>query len=167
MNSFKSSPCIQDQVKPRFNRKSRRVSRKQVPKEQEFLIPNPFRQGEQENYLPSDLKQQIEQMDFISPTQIQTISFTSASGARRSSLFSRHLQSMQNAAKKQLENYDSFLGCKPSPNEGSETDIMEEERPITIDDNDNLSTRMNPFFLMIDDHMEEEPLEFLCPEAEE
>ena len=59
MNSFKSSPLIQNTLKPKFNRKSRRVSRKRPSKEQEVLVPNPFKQGEQENYLPRDLKQQI------------------------------------------------------------------------------------------------------------
>ena len=59
MNSFKSSPLIQNSIKPKFNRKSRRVSRKRASKDQEVLIANPFKQGEQENYLPKDLKQQI------------------------------------------------------------------------------------------------------------
>ena len=40
-------------------------------------------------------------MDYISPSQIQTITFTTAAGARRSSTLARHLQAMQNAAKKQ------------------------------------------------------------------
>lgn len=47
MNSFKSSPLIQDTLKPRFNRKSRRVSRNRPSNEHELLIPNPFRHGEQ------------------------------------------------------------------------------------------------------------------------
>jgi hypothetical protein len=53
-------------------------------------------------------------MDYISPSQVQTISFSSAAGARRSSLFNRHLQSMQSAAKKQEEMYHFFMGGKPS-----------------------------------------------------
>lgn len=98
MNSFKSCRLIEDQPKP--TRKSRRVSKMQVNKD-ELLVANPFRQANQENYLPSDLQLQVEQLDYISPTQIQTIHFTTTSGARRSSLFARHLQAMQKAAKKQ------------------------------------------------------------------
>jgi hypothetical protein len=38
---------------------------------------------------------------------------------------------------------------------------MEEELPITIEEHDNLSTRMNQyFFMMDDDHMEQEPINF-------
>ena len=51
-------------------------------------------------------------MDFISANQVQTITFSSQSGARRSSLFNRHLQAMQNAAKKQEEMYNWFMGGK-------------------------------------------------------
>ena len=65
-------------------------------------------------------------MDFISPTQVQTITFTSQAGARRSSLFNRHLKTMQNAAKKQEEMYHFFMGYKGGKKEGSQTDIMED-----------------------------------------
>lgn len=154
-------------MKPRMCRKSRRVSRRRESKEMEFLVPNPFRQNDQENYLPGDIKQQLQQSDFISPGQIQTITFTSQSGARRSSVFARHLQTMQNAAKKQEQMYDIFMGCNSDKKEGTEADIMDEEPPLTIEDNDNLSTRMNHCFLMMDDHMEEEPLDFLSPDVQE
>lgn len=53
-------------------------------------------------------------MDYISPNQVQSISFASAAGARRSSLFNRHLQVMQNAAKKQEDMYQFFMGVKAS-----------------------------------------------------
>jgi len=60
--------------------------------------------------LPFDLKLQVEQMDYISPNQIQAISFSGASNSRRSSAFARHLQAMQVAAKKQEEMYRFFMG---------------------------------------------------------
>lgn len=42
---------------------------------------------------------------------------------------------------------------------------MEEELPMTIEENDNLSTRMNQyFFMMDDDHMEQEPINFFQTE---
>jgi hypothetical protein len=44
---------------------------------------------------------QVEQLDYISPNQIQSISFNNTQNSRRSSAFARHLQAMQNAAKKQ------------------------------------------------------------------
>ena len=135
MNSFKSSPLIEDNLKPRPCRKSRRVSKQQrLSKESDIFIANPFRQGGQENYLPSDLKNQLEQLDYISPTQLQGINFTSAVGARRSSVFARHLQSMQNAAKKQEEMYNFFLDVKPERREDSQTDIMEAEQPMNIEE---------------------------------
>jgi hypothetical protein len=99
MHSFKSSPLLPD-LAPRFARNTRRVSKRRVSKEQEPVIPNPFRQNEQENYLPSDLRMQVEQLDYLSSAQIQTITFGGPAG-RRSSAFARHLQAMQNAAKKQ------------------------------------------------------------------
>lgn len=117
MNSFKSCHYIED--KPRITRKSRRVSKTRVPNEHEILVANPFRHPDQENYLPSDLQYQVQQPDFISPNQIQAIQFTSAVGARRSSVFTRHLQAMQNAAKKQEEMYHFFMDIKPSKQEGS------------------------------------------------
>ena len=164
MNSFKSSPLIQSSIKPKFNRKSRRVSRQRRSRDNEYAIANPFRQGEQENYLPVDLKQQVEQLEYISPNQVQTITFVSQAGARRSSLFKRHLQTMQNAAKKQEEMFSFFMGCKEDRKEGSQGSLMEEEAPITIEENDNLSTRMNNCFLVLDDHMEQEQLDFLSPD---
>jgi hypothetical protein len=100
MHSFKSSPLLPDGLAPRFARNTRRVSKRRVSKEQEPVIPNPFRQNEQENYLPSDLRMQVEQLDYLSSAQIQTITFGGPAG-RRSSAFARHLQAMQNAAKKQ------------------------------------------------------------------
>lgn len=97
MNSFKSCKLIQDKPKlPRNRRTSKLQSRPE-----ELLVANPFRQADQENYLPSDLQHQVEHLDYLSPTQIQTIHFSTSSGARRSSLFARHLQAMQKAAKKQ------------------------------------------------------------------
>ena len=60
--------------------------------------------------MPFDLKLQVEQMDYISPNQIQAISFSGASNSRRSSAFARHLQAMQVAAKKQEEMYRFFMG---------------------------------------------------------
>ena len=60
---------------------------------------------------------------------------------------------MQNAAKKQEEMYHCFMGVAGGKRENSETEKMDEEVPITIEDNDNLSTRMNHcFFVMDDDH---------------
>lgn len=45
---------------------------------------------------------------------------------------------------------------------------MEAEQPITIEDNDDLSTRMNHCFLIMDsDGMEDEQLDFLSPDVEE
>jgi hypothetical protein len=117
MNSFKS--CHYIDHKPHITRKSRRVSKQRVSKEHEILIPNPFRHPDQENYLPSDLQSQVQQPEYISPHQIQAIQFTSAVGARRSSVFARHLQAMQNAAKKQEEMYHFFMDLKPSKQEGS------------------------------------------------
>jgi hypothetical protein len=114
MQSFKSSPLLQDTVAPRFARNTRRVSKRRISKEQEPLIPNPFRENEQENYLPSDLRAQVQQLDFLSPTHIQSITFGQGGpGARRSSAFARHLQAMQNAAKKQEEMYHMFMGKPP------------------------------------------------------
>ena len=49
-------------------------------------------------------------MDYISPNQIQAISFSGGSNSRRSSAFARHLQAMQVAAKKQEEMYRFFMG---------------------------------------------------------
>ena len=75
---------------------------------------------------------------------------------------------MQSAAKKQEEMYHFFMGAEGVKGQTDGTEGMEEELPITIEDNDNLSTRMNPcFFVMDDDHMEEERLDFLCPDVEE
>ena len=133
MNTFKSSPLIQSTIKPKFSHKSRRVSRRRTSKDNEYAIANPFRQGEQENYLPRDLKQQVEQLEYISPHQVQTITFSSQAGARRSSLFNRHLQAMQNAAKKQEEMFGFFMGCRLDKKEGSQGDLMDEEVPITIE----------------------------------
>lgn len=82
-------------------------------------------------------------------------------------MFNRHLQSMQNAAKKQEDMYNFFLGIKQDKKESSQKEVMDEEMPITIEENDNLSTRMNNCFLMIDDHMEQDQLDFLSPEMEE
>ena len=121
MNSFKSSPLLEDPVKPRFHRKSKRVSRQRPSKEHELLVCNPFRQGEQENLLPQELKTQLQSMDYISQEQLQTVSFSSASGARRSSLFSKHLQAMQNAAKKQEDMFHFFMGTKQTKKESGET----------------------------------------------
>jgi len=53
-------------------------------------------------------------MDTISPSQVQTITFASAAGARRSSLFNKQLQVMHSAAKKQEEMYSFFMGGKPN-----------------------------------------------------
>jgi hypothetical protein len=152
MHSFKSSPLLPDGLAPRFARNTRRVSKRRVSKEQEPIIPNPFRENEQENYLPSDLRAQVEQLDYLSPTQIQTISFGGA-GARRSSAFARHLQAMQNAAKKQEEMYHVFLG-KP-PKEAVEDCEMEEESPMTIEENDDVSLKMGHAFFRMDDEHEE------------
>lgn len=114
MQSFKSSPLIQDDLAPRFARNTRRVSKRRISKEQEPLIPNPFRENEQENYLPLDLRAQVQQLDYLSPTHIQSITFGHGGpGARRSSAFARHLQAMQNAAKKQEEMYHMFMGKPP------------------------------------------------------
>ncbi len=132
MQSFKSSPLLQENLAPRFTRNTRRVSKRRISKEQETLIPNPFRENEQENYLPLDLRAQVQQLDYLSPSHIQTISFGQGGpGARRSSAFARHLQAMQNAAKKQEEMYHIFMGKPPV-----EADIdceMEEESPMTIE----------------------------------
>lgn len=133
------------------------------------MIPNPFREGDQENYLPFDLKMQVEQLDYITPTQIQSISFqqqAGGSGQRRSSAFARHLQAMQNAAKKQEEMYHMFMG-KP-PKEVVIGNEMEEESPITIEEDDDVSLRMEHcFFRMDDDPTDHEELTFLQPEGEE
>lgn len=59
MHSFKSSPLLTESLVPKFSRNSRRISKRRVSKEQELLIPNPFRQSEQENLLPFDLKLQV------------------------------------------------------------------------------------------------------------
>ena len=75
----------------------------------------------------------MEGLDYISTGQVQTMHFTSQAGARRSSLFNRHLQAMQNAAKKQEEMYNMFLGQKNGKKEGGEGEGMDEEHPITID----------------------------------
>ena len=71
-------------------------------------------------------------MDYISPSQVQSISFGSAAGARRSSLFAKHLQTMQNAAKKQEDMYQLFMGWTGNKKESMETEAMEEEQPMTI-----------------------------------
>ena len=64
--------------------------------------------------------------------------------------------------------YHFFMGEKQNSKEPTEPSMMDEELPITIEDNDNLSTRMNPcFFVMDDGQMEEERLDFLCPDVEE
>ena len=63
-------------------------------------------------------------MDYISPSQIQTITFTTAAGARRSSTLARHLQAMQNAAKKQTYMYQFFIGEKAEKKESCETQVM-------------------------------------------
>mgnify|MGYP000138525600 CR=1 FL=1 len=59
MNSFRSSPLITGTVRPKFGKKGKRVSRRRESREGELQIPNPFKVGEQENYLPLDLKKQI------------------------------------------------------------------------------------------------------------
>lgn len=63
-------------------------------------------------------------MDYISSSQIQGISFTTASGARRSSTFAKLLQTMQNAAKKQADMYQFFMDCKTDKKETCQTEIM-------------------------------------------
>jgi hypothetical protein len=133
-----------------------------------MLIPNPFREGEQENYLPFDLKLQVEQLDYISPNQIQSITFAQAggAGARRSSAFARHLQAMQNAAKKQEEMYHVFMG-KPA-REAPAACEMEEESPMTIEENDDVSLRMEHCFFRIDDDpTDNEELNFFQPDLQE
>jgi hypothetical protein len=60
---------------------------------------------------------QVEQLDYLSSAQIQTITFGGPAG-RRSSAFARHLQAMQNAAKKQEEMYHSFMGGPPRESVG-------------------------------------------------
>jgi hypothetical protein len=112
MNSFKSSPLIQDHPRARFGKKGHRASRARNSKLPDIAIANPFRAGEEENLLPMDLKQQLQHMDTISPNQIQSINFNSTAGGRRSSAFARHLLAMQSAAKKQEEMYRFYVGGK-------------------------------------------------------
>jgi len=63
-------------------------------------------------------------MEYISTTQIQNISYATTTGARRSSTFAKHLQIMQNAAKKQADMYQFFMGFKPEKNENCQTETM-------------------------------------------
>lgn len=168
MHAFKSSPLLPEGLAPRFARSTRRVSKRRVSKEQELQIPNPFREGEQENYLPFDLRAQVEQLDYLSPAQLQTISFgqPSAPGARRSSAFARHLQAMQNAAKKQEEMYHLFLG-KPAKEAPMECE-MEEESPMTIEEDDDVSLKaQHCFFRMDDDAVDNAGLNFFPAETQE
>lgn len=57
-------------------------------------------------------------MDYLSNNHIQSMTFT-AVGERRSASFTRHLQAMQNAAKKQEDKYEFFRGCTIWSQEGS------------------------------------------------
>jgi|JI9StandDraft_1071089.scaffolds.fasta_scaffold460047_1 hypothetical protein len=64
--------------------------------------------------------------------------------------------------------YDYFVDREPSTPENAAVEAMEEEQPMTIEDDENLSTRMNCFLLLDDDPMEPEQLNFLgAPEEEE
>jgi hypothetical protein len=146
MNSFKSSPLIQDHPRARLGKKGHRASRARISRQPDISIANPFRAGEEENHLPIDLKQQLLHMDTISPNQIQSINFNSTSGGRRSSGFARYLLAMQCAAKKQEEMYRFYVGGKVEKKEESRTEDMMSEQPMTIEE-DDLSTGMrNRFF---------------------
>lgn len=57
MYSFKSSPLITEQ--PKQGRRRVRASRRGGRGEESFAVANPFVTGEQENYLPGELMQQI------------------------------------------------------------------------------------------------------------
>lgn len=166
MQSFKSSPLLPDGLSTRLARNNRRVSRRRVSKEQEPLIPNPFREADQENFLPSGLRAQVEQLDYLSPANLQAINFNQpVPGARRSSGFAKHLQAMQNAAKKQEEMYRMFTG-KPA-REAVECE-MEEESPMTIEEEDDVSLRaQHCFFRMDDDPADNADLNFFSGEEEE
>lgn len=65
MQSFKSSPLLMEQPQ-RLARRSRRTSKQPFPEEKPFVIANPFLAGNQENYIPNNLMQQISQHEYIS-----------------------------------------------------------------------------------------------------
>lgn len=64
--------------------------------------------------------------------------------------------------------YGCFVDCKPAKTQGEEGEVMEEEQPMTIEEDENLSTRMNCFLMMDDDPMEAEQLNLLAePQPQE
>jgi hypothetical protein len=57
---------------------------------------------QQENYLPDGLLNEVGSMEYLTPHVVQKISWGQAVAVpRRSSVFTKHLQAMQKAAKDQ------------------------------------------------------------------
>ena len=56
---------------------------------------------------------------------------------------------MQNAAKKQAEMHHYF-NCGASEGEECETEIVEDEPAVVIEEDQQLSSRMDRFFRMVD-----------------
>ena len=83
-------------------------------REEEFRVCNPFKYGEEENYLPENLRSQINKMDYISSKSIKSIQFKEE--GRRISNLEKNLLMMQELALKQEQKYTMIKsGIYPHP----------------------------------------------------
>jgi hypothetical protein len=129
MLSYKSSPLIEEHPSgQRSSNRSKRSSTQRNSNDYEFQkVANPFRAVGQENALPPGLLQEIGNLEFISAHQVQGIAWQKAVYVpRRSSVFARHLQNMQRAAREQAEKASPFVSSLKKG--GVRFAEMEEER---------------------------------------
>ena len=73
---------------------------------------------------------------------------------------------MQNAAQKQAEIYDHF-NCGVSEGEEYETEIVKGETSVSIEEEEQKSSRMNRFFRKVNRIYEEQPCAFSNEDSED
>jgi hypothetical protein len=98
----KSSPLIEDAPKnQRSSNTSKRSSRQRDSNEYEYRkVANPLLSLGQENIVPAGLLREVGDLEYITPHHLQKIQWGQVVGVpRRSSVFAKHLQAMQRAAK--------------------------------------------------------------------
>lgn len=131
--SCKSSPLIDDiPHKQRSSKESRRSSRHRDSNEYEYRkVANPLKADGRENYIPAGLLKEVGEMEYVTPHIVQAISWNQVvSVPRRSSVFAKHLQAMQRAAKEQEEKSKTVTGLRKKPTVCFEE--MEDEKSDSI-----------------------------------
>jgi hypothetical protein len=101
-NSYKSSPLIEENSKGQHSSiRSKRSSKQRDSNDfDNQKILNPFRSQGQDSYLPPGLLAEIGDLEYITPQKVQSIAWAQAVFVpRRSSVFTKHLQAMQRAAR--------------------------------------------------------------------